>query len=202
MKCIGCNTKECGACGNCGDMKKYGGPGKRKKACVKRACLATIKKNIQPAVSSCIIKCMEYYMHNCFRITFRLPILLHSCVSNLKPPVAATFLKSQECCHMHRIIGDGNCLFRSFSYILFCTQDRHLELLAILTEFTSLNAAYFLHICVCNPESVQEHVEKMKKPCVWGTHAEIMALAATLNVPVFVAIKKNPYEYYWAKYAG
>ena len=118
-----------------------------------------------------------------------------------KPAVAATFLKSQECRQRHRIIGDGNCLFRSFSYILFGTQDRHLELRAILTEFTSLNAAYFVH--TCNPESVQEqHVKKMKKPCVWGTHVEIMALAATLNVPVFVAIKKNPYEYYWAKYAA
>ena len=41
MQCIGCNTKDCGVCPNCKNMKRYGGPGKKKKGCIKRACLGT-----------------------------------------------------------------------------------------------------------------------------------------------------------------
>ena len=41
MKCEGCCAKDCGVCITCKDMKKYGGPGKKKKACVKRVCLTS-----------------------------------------------------------------------------------------------------------------------------------------------------------------
>ena len=40
MQCEGCLAKDCGVCINCKDMKRYGGPGKKKKACMKRNCLA------------------------------------------------------------------------------------------------------------------------------------------------------------------
>ena len=51
MKCEGCCAKDCGVCITCKDMKKYGGPGKKKKACVKRVCLT----------SKGIIKFVSYY---------------------------------------------------------------------------------------------------------------------------------------------
>ena len=38
MKCEGCLQHECGHCNFCMDMKKYGGPGRLKKACVRRVC--------------------------------------------------------------------------------------------------------------------------------------------------------------------
>ena len=56
---------------------------------------------------------------------------------------------------------------------------------AVITEFTISNAAYFNALCY--PDSVQDHVRRMKKPFEWGTHVEITALAAILSLPIFVA---------------
>ena len=36
--CDGCLTSDCGKCKHCQDKKKFGGPGKLKKACLKREC--------------------------------------------------------------------------------------------------------------------------------------------------------------------
>ena len=36
--CQGCTQQNCGYCTNCKDMKKFGGLGRKKKACVKRKC--------------------------------------------------------------------------------------------------------------------------------------------------------------------
>ena len=36
--CSGCAAKECGTCHFCKDMKKYGGSGRLKKACIQRKC--------------------------------------------------------------------------------------------------------------------------------------------------------------------
>ena len=33
-KCLGCTTPNCLQCVNCLDMKKYGGPGTKKKPCM------------------------------------------------------------------------------------------------------------------------------------------------------------------------
>lgn len=38
-QCTGCKMEECGSCAYCKDMKKFGGPGKKKKACIRRKCL-------------------------------------------------------------------------------------------------------------------------------------------------------------------
>ena len=37
--CIACTEPDCGVCSSCKDMKKFGGPGRKKKACIKRKCL-------------------------------------------------------------------------------------------------------------------------------------------------------------------
>ena len=51
--CEGCinhnRTRDCRACRNCLDQKRYGGPGKLKKACLKRLCLVLSSSNIAPA---------------------------------------------------------------------------------------------------------------------------------------------------------
>jgi hypothetical protein len=40
-QCEGCTMDSCGVCVNCRDMTKYGGPGKKKQACKRRACTRT-----------------------------------------------------------------------------------------------------------------------------------------------------------------
>ena len=51
--CEGCmnhnRTKDCRACRNCLDQKRYGGPGKLKKACLKRLCLVLSSSSTSPA---------------------------------------------------------------------------------------------------------------------------------------------------------
>uniref|UniRef100_A0A1X7SRY8 CXXC-type domain-containing protein n=2 Tax=Amphimedon queenslandica TaxID=400682 RepID=A0A1X7SRY8_AMPQE len=44
MKCEGCRRADCGECLYCKDEKKFGGPGKKKKACMKRVCIAVCEK--------------------------------------------------------------------------------------------------------------------------------------------------------------
>ena len=36
--CTGCSRSDCGDCNYCKDMKKFGGPGKKKKRCIHRVC--------------------------------------------------------------------------------------------------------------------------------------------------------------------
>ena len=43
MQCKGCQSVDCGVCVFCKDKKKFGGPGK-KKACIKRSCVAVCNK--------------------------------------------------------------------------------------------------------------------------------------------------------------
>ncbi|XP_068596465.1 lysine-specific demethylase 2A [Brachionichthys hirsutus] len=44
-RCAGCRRKECGDCHYCHDMRKFGGPGRMKKGCLKRQCLTPALPN-------------------------------------------------------------------------------------------------------------------------------------------------------------
>lgn len=51
MKCEGCLiTTDCGVCVFCKDMKKFGGPGRKKKGCIKKKCVGTIKVSLTSTV--------------------------------------------------------------------------------------------------------------------------------------------------------
>ncbi len=64
----------------------------------------------------------------------------------------------------HSIVGDGNCLFRCFSYILFGNEDKHDLFRSFLVEMIALNEATFTSYC--SPTSVDQHVSHMRKPFV------------------------------------
>uniref|UniRef100_A0A8C4GVC0 [histone H3]-dimethyl-L-lysine(36) demethylase n=1 Tax=Dicentrarchus labrax TaxID=13489 RepID=A0A8C4GVC0_DICLA len=44
-RCAACCRKECGTCHYCHDMRKFGGPGRMKKSCIMRQCLAPALPN-------------------------------------------------------------------------------------------------------------------------------------------------------------
>ena len=58
--CIGCTAFDCQQCRFCKDMPKYGGPGKLKKSCSHRACLAMVFILIACIHCRCL-KCVVCY---------------------------------------------------------------------------------------------------------------------------------------------
>lgn len=56
MQCEGCLSVDCGVCVYCKDKKKFGGPGKKKKGCIRRTCVGVCQK-----VYSCKITAYNDY---------------------------------------------------------------------------------------------------------------------------------------------
>ena len=85
-----------------------------------------------------------------------------------------------------RIKGDGNCLFRAFSYIITGSESQHMAVrLAILSRM--INIAHFIldhHILGYN--SIQEYItsKRMDQDSAWGTDIEMLTLAHLLNTPI------------------
>ena len=97
-------------------------------------------------------------------------------------------------------MGDGNCLFRCFSYYIFQDENKHSDIRSQLTGFIEKNPTIFKNDCL--PLSVKEHVKQMSKDQSWGTNAEIKAAAYLFKIPVFVATKKTSPYYYWTQFQG
>jgi len=64
------------------------------------------------------------------------------------------------------IPGDRHCLFRSFSFILYSTEEKYQYICEAVVEVISLNEECFKSYCL--PETVVQHVEKMRNDTVWG----------------------------------
>ena len=58
-----------------------------------------------------------------------------------------------------KLCSDGNCLFRSFSFILHNTEEKHLYLSQVIVEAIVLNEECFRPYCL--PDIVTEHAEKI-----------------------------------------
>ena len=82
--------------------------------------------------------------------------------------------------------GDGNCLFRSFSFQLTGNQDNHISVRTLLLRFENLNPSAFQpYLTPINYPTMAEHISHVQKPDVFGTHLEILAIATFYNVPVY-----------------
>ena len=103
--------------------------------------------------------------------------------------------------HTLPVLGDGNCLFCCFSYILYGLEENHLLVRSLIVNFMILNPSLFT--AFCHPATVTEHTTRMKQNGQWGTHAEILAFAICFKVPVYTAVqRKNFSSYYWAKFSS
>ena len=80
-------------------------------------------------------------------------------------------------------MGDGNCLFRSISFIINGHEDGHQHIRKLLAEFVHLNPQIFR--CLVWTGSVEDHVSDMRVDGIWGTQVELAAAATYFQVPLF-----------------
>lgn len=95
------------------------------------------------------------------------------------------------------INSDGNCLFRSISKELLGHEKFHHVLRRITIQFMKVNLEQFKEY----HDSMEAHLQKMVNLGVWGTSAEIYAIATLLQVDIFV-FSKHPRDtqYRWVCY--
>ena len=91
-----------------------------------------------------------------------------------------------------RVTGDGNCLFRSLSVLLFDTEIYHKQLRKHIVEHMETEeSTYSMYI----DTPFKQHTSDMKKTKggqeIWGTEAEIVAAAHLLEVAIDVYSTTN-----------
>ena len=83
--------------------------------------------------------------------------------------------------------GDGNCLFSSFSYVISCSEEHHLEIRRWVREYINL---FTEKIDQFSGKQNYVSASKMAKPGVRGTDIEIMTVASILDTNVHTYIHK------------
>lgn len=112
---------------------------------------------------------------------------------------ARKFLESYDR-KIHPILGDGNCLFRALSYLIFWEEDYHQQIRKLLIDFIVLNRDIFSKYC--KEHTLEQHVAHIKYDATWGTDIEIRAAAAYLQRPIYVCTQRSQsLEYYWDYFA-
>ena len=95
--------------------------------------------------------------------------------------------------------GDGNCLFRSFSFQLLGTEEEHIAVRTLAIRFQNLNKSAFTpYVTAINKPTMTQHIAHVQQPDVYGTHVEILALATVFNIPVFYCcLSGRQQQYTW-----
>ena len=99
----------------------------------------------------------------------------------------------------HPIGGDGNCMFRSVSYVMTGSQEHHLEVCAKTLEHMETIAPLVLgHIrgrssAMSKFSSDKEYVQytKMDKQGTWGTEIELLVLSHLLKTSIYTYLTTN-----------
>ena len=88
------------------------------------------------------------------------------------------------------IVGDGNCMFRSFSYVITGSQAQHMAVRqAILDHMVAIAHLLYAHQydLFAGYSSVQQYIErtKMNQNKTWGSDIEIITLSHLINTCIF-----------------
>ena len=95
-----------------------------------------------------------------------------------------------------KILGDGNCLFRSLALILYGDEMCHGIMRELLANFLSQNRKYFQPYV---DGQMVEYIAKVKQTRVWGTAVELLAAATLFGIPVYTFLP-NGNSYHWLCY--
>ena len=148
-------------------MKKFGGPGRKKKCCLKRRC------NSQKVSTNPVAVDRKERCH----------------------PTSKDHVFSEPKCLLEQgrkvyvIKGDGNCMFRAISYLMTGDEENYARTRLLLQRFENLNTGLFRGLLTSvNKPTIEEHVLHMGMPNAWGTHVELFATATYYQVPVYTYI--------------
>jgi hypothetical protein len=87
------------------------------------------------------------------------------------------------------VAADGNCFFRSVSYLLFQKEDKQWPLRNIILRFENLNSTLFeKRMTDVNESTFSAHIQKLINPSTWATHIEVLAVATYFQVPVYFCV--------------
>lgn len=93
---------------------------------------------------------------------------------------------------LYNVIGDGNCMFRAFSYIITGSQSQYHDIRSAVVR----HMLEYDDLCMCSAymglslhyDSVSHYLSstRMGSNETWGTTAEVVTLSHLLRTPIFV----------------
>ena len=83
------------------------------------------------------------------------------------------------------ILGDGNCLFRSFSYIITGSEEQYRRVREVILNHM-VDIGHFILFHHLPPRYTSIHDTEMDRNFTWGTDVEMLTMAHLLNPCVFV----------------
>ena len=112
--------------------------------------------------------------------------LQHIAEPRLRPGGPTVLLTRPDMRSVRQISGDGNCLFRAFSYILTGSEEQHMAIRLAILDHLINNAQYFLGHHLTSHNSIQRYIAStgMDRDSTWGTDIEMLSLAHMLQTPV------------------
>ena len=120
---------------------------------------------------------------------------------NCSPMTVIEFLQYQGRT-VHRVLGDGNCMFRSLSHQIYGTEDEHQNIRLIL-QVLEKNLEMYEKFWIQADVSFSVHVQRLKNQGVWGTHVELLAATNYYQIPVCICTahgsSRNP-TYTWHRF--
>ena len=147
-------------------MKKFGGPGRKKKCCLKRRC------NSHQVSNPVVVGMKEHSTSDHHDSAFNEPKYL-----------------LEQGRKAYRIKGDGNCMYRAISYSISNDEENYSRIRLLLQRFENLNKELFRGVLTSiNKPTIEEHITHMGIPNTWGTHVELLATATYYQVPVYTYV--------------
>ena len=154
-------------------MKKFGGPGRKKKCCLNRRCNLHVHQisSVNPAV----VGMKEHSTSDDHDNVFIEPKYL-----------------LEQGRKAYRIKGDGNCMYRAISYSMTNDEENYSSIRLLLQRFENLNKELFRGVLTSvNKPTIEEHITHMGMPNTWGTQVELFATATYYQVPVYTYVADN-----------
>ena len=83
---------------------------------------------------------------------------------------------------------DGNCLFRSFSFLITGSENQHMAVRAMILEHMFRVSHLLLNGHLSNYTSIQEYIShnNMDRDGTWGSDIEVLIMSHLLRTTVFL----------------